>query len=130
MYNRINKIPLAGDFLCGVVVLQSSDIVLGDEYDAVFLQYLCGSAVVCHTEYNVCVALVNGEEFYMLIPEGYVSQNIITYITCDGYSGNVYKNGAVHNFDSTDVGKYVKMRYSYYERTNPDRVIREFEVVV
>jgi len=65
----------------------------------------------------------------MLIPEGYISQDIITNITCYGYSGNVYKNGAVYNFVSTDVGKYVKMRYSYYERTNPDRVVHEFDVV-
>ena len=58
------------------------------------------------------VALENNEVFGMLIPEGYGS-SIVTNISYDGYSGYVYKNGSDYNFTTSEIGTYVKIKYSY-----------------
>ena len=55
---------------------------------------------------------MNGEEFYLYIPEGY-SSTAVTNITYNGLSGLLYNGTSFCNFSSSDVGKYVKLRYSY-----------------
>lgn len=73
------------------------------------------------------VALEDDEEFYMFIPNEY-SSSTVTSITYNGLSGYVYNGNSMYNFSTSDIGKYIKLKYSYGV-TSSDTEVISFTIV-